>query len=400
MKILDVNFAFGTIARGLNDQLLNAIELQKLGHQVSMVTCDAATFFADMQKKAGNKKLTFQEDKPTEFYGIPTFVLHCTIPKMGWYCSGANRLAKKIVRNYDVVHVRNWYDHLSYVFSKTAYQHGVPYVMTAHGALDSESRKRYKRRTKWLIDHIYTKKAIVRASALHSTGESETREFIKLGSNLQKIFRINPYVILENFEIKKRTNILERLGLDKINKPYIVFLSRVDPKKGIELLLKSFKRLNHKNLTLVIAGSGNKSYEQKLEQLVHDLKLENSVKFAGFVLGDDKLQLLESAKIFALTSYSDVHPVAITEALMMGVPVLITKNCDFPEVEEYNAGIIVEANVESIYKGLVNMINDEDKLLVFSKNTKKLVVEQFLFEDKLKKYEEMYRYAIENKRVN
>lgn len=396
--MLNVDFAFGTIARGLNDVLLNIKELRRLGHEVSMVTSDAGPVFTDMKKETKNNKFPiFQESKPIEIVGIPTYVLHCAIPKMGWYCPGANKLAREIVKNYDVIHIRNWYDHLSFVFSRAAYEYGIPYVFTAHGTLHSEARKRYMRRTKWVVDHIYTKKMIIRAAALHSTGESETSEFIKMGADPQKIFRINPSIILDNFEIKTRTNILERLGVDKNSKPYILFLSRVDKKKGIELLLESFARLNSKNLTLVIAGSGSKQYEQKIRQMVHVLGLENSVKFAGFVLGDEKWQLLESAKIFALTSYSDVHPIAITDALTMGIPVLVTKNCDFPEVEEYEAGVVVDADIESIHQGLVKILSDENRLVFFSKNAKRLVSEKFLYEGKVKKYEEMYKYAIENK---
>ncbi|MGI0011642.1 MAG: glycosyltransferase, partial [Nitrosopumilaceae archaeon] len=383
--------------RGLSDELLNIKELQELGHHVSIVTADVAPYIVDMKKEIGKgKSLTFQEDKPTEIFGIPVYVLRCTIPQMGWYCPRANRLAKKIVANYDVIHIRNWYHHLAIVFYKAARQYGIPFVFTAHGTMDPVARKKYMRRTKWMIDNLYTKKMIRDAAALHSLGESETKEFIRLGAEPQKIFRIDLGVLLKDFEIKERTDILDRLGVNRENKPYLLFLGRINKKKGIELLLESFARLNYQNLTLVIAGSGDKSYEQKIRQLVRHLGVESSVKFAGSVFGNEKSQLLESAKIFVLTSYSDIHPVAVEEALAMGVPVLITKNCDFPEVEEYDAGILVEPNVDSIYQGLAKMINDENKLLAFSKNAKKLVSEKFLFEGKVKKYEEMYRYAIEH----
>jgi len=399
VKILNADFGFGTIARGFNDSLLNIIELRKLGHDVSWVTCDVTPVVKDMKKKIENNTLLpFQEDVPTEILGIPTYVLHVTIPQLAWYCSGARRLARKIVGNYDVVHIRNWYDHLSLVFSKVAYEYNVPYVFTAHGTLHPEARKRYMRRAKWLVDQLYTKKMLLRAAVLHSTGQSEEEEFIKVGAKEQKIFRIYPCIILDDFKIKKRTDILERLDIDKNTKPYILFLSRVDKKKGIELLLEAFAKLNRKNLCLVIAGSGHKSYEQKIRRYVRDLGLENSVKFAGFVLDDKKLQLLESAKIFVLPSYSDVHPKAITEALTMGIPTLVTKNCDFPEVEEYEAGLVVEANVDSIYRGLVKILSDENRLNSFSNNAKKLVSERFVYDGKVKEYEEMYKYAIENNR--
>lgn len=397
MKILNVDFGFGTVSGGFNDHaLLNISELRKHGHDITWVTCDATPIVKNMKKKLENNlSSAFQEDVPIDIQGIPTYVLHCTSPKLAWYCSGASKLAKNIIKNYDVVHIRNWYDHLSFVFSKAAYKNNIPYVFTAHGTIHSEARKRYNSKIKWFVDRMYTNKMFLRASALHSTGESEASEFIKAGVPDEKIFRINVGINLDDFKIKKQTDILERLNVDKNNKQYVIFLSRIDRKKGIELLLESFAKLNSNNLSLVIAGSGQKSYEQEIRQLVHDLGLENSVKFAGFVNGDEKLQLLESAKLFVLTSYSDVHPMSITEALTMGVPVLVTKNCDYPEIEEYNAGILVETNVDSIHQGLVKILSDENDFSDLSNNAKKLVSENFVYNDKKrKKYEKMYNYAI------
>ena len=125
------------------------------------------------------------------------------------------------------------------------------------------------------------------------------------------------------------------------------------------------------------------------------LRLEKSVKFAGFVNGYEKLQLLESAKLFVLPSYSDVTPMSITEALTMGVPALVTKNCDYPEIEKYNAGIIVEATVESIFQGLIKILNNKNNFSTLSNNAKKLVAENFVYDErKINKYEEMYNYAV------
>ena len=67
-----------------------------------------------------------------------------------------------------------------------------------------------------------------------------------------------------------------------------------------------------------------------------------------------------------------------------------------PEVVEYEAGIIVEPDVSSIYQALVKMLEDENKLSIFSKNAKKLVNEKYLLKDQVKKYENMYLNAIKN----
>ena len=396
MKILNVNYAFGTLTLTLNDELFNILELKKQSHDVVMVTSDSGS--VRIRQGTKNEKLPLKEDTIIEMCGIPTYVLHSTIPQAGWYCSGAKKLAKKIIKDYDVVYIHNWYDHLPFVFSKEAYKHKIPYVFNPHGTIHSEARKKYKRELKWVIDKLYTHKMIRRASALHASGESEKMEFLKMGSNSKKIFRIDPTVVKENFEIKKRTNILNRLNIDKNNKPYILFLSRIHKKKGIEVLLQAFAKLNSKNISLIIAGTGEEKYTKKIQELVKKLKLENSVKLAGYVIGDEKLQLLESAKMFVLPSYSDVHPASITEAIMMRTPTLITKNCDYQEVEEYKVGKIVESTVNSFHEGLKEMLKDDKKLAEFSVNSKKLIEEKFDF--KIEKFEDMFNYAIKSFKTN
>jgi glycosyltransferase involved in cell wall biosynthesis len=394
MKILNVNFTFGTLTQVLNDELFNLIELKKAGHDVVMVTSDAGSL--RIRKGTKNEDLsTIKEDKLIEILGISTYVLRSTLPQIGWYCSGANRLAKKIIKDFDVVYIHNWYDHLPFVFSKIAYEQNIPYVFNPHGTIHSEARKKYKREIKWIIDKIYTKKMINNASALHATGESEKIEFLKMGANIEKIFRIDPTVVKENFKIKKRTKILENLNIDKISKPYILFLGRIHEKKGIEILLEVFSKIKLNNLTLIIAGTGDEKYTKEIKDIIHKLGLKNRVKLTGYVIGDEKLQLLESAKIYILPSYSDVHPVSITEAIMMKTPVLVTKNCDYPEVEEYNVGIIRESNIKSIHEGLQKMLDNEEQLKIFSNNTKKLIEEKFDFN--ILKIEKMFEYAVNNK---
>lgn len=396
MKILNVNFVFRTINGLLSSELMPIKELQKLGHEVTMVTSDVSQHIIDLKNKSDYDKSPVREDKPIEMFGIPAYVLHCSVPRLGWYCPSAPKLAKKIIQDYDVVHINNWYHHLALVFYKTSLKFGKPYVFTAHGTISPVAREKYMRRTKIVVDKLYTKEMIRNAAALHSLGESETKEFLKFGADKQRIFSIDLGIDRRNLEIKQKTKILEKIAVDKIKRPYMLFLGRIAKIKGIELLLQSFAKMNRHDLTLVIAGAGSKSYEQRIKKLTRDIGLQDLVIFVGEVFGEDKAQLLESAKIFVLTSYSDIRPVAVKEALAMGIPALVTKNCDFPEIEEREAGAVVDADIDSIYQGLTKLLSDETKLSKACENARNLAVEKFLIEDKPKKYEQMYLYAINN----
>lgn len=182
------------------------------------------------------------------------------------------------------------------------------------------------------------------------------------------------------------------------NKQYILFLSRIHPKKGLELLLDSFNELIKINddINLVIAGTGEKHYFQKIINRVKNQDLINKVKFTGLISHDEKLKLFESATLFILTSISDIHPRAIQEALTMGIPVIISKECDYPEVEQYNAGIIVNLNISEIVNAFKILLNNES-LSIISNNAKNLIKEKYLVEDQIIKFEQIYQTILSKK---
>ena len=407
MKILNVNFTFNVIIYGqeqslnnvnLSDELSNLKELQKRGHTVATVTTDRANYIIEQKRLKNKFFLNNDESTPVDIFGIPVYILHSTIPSLGWYCPNASKLANNIVKNFDVIHIRNWYHHLAIVFYKAALKHHIPFVFTAHNSLHHMGDNKNLKIPKKFLEKLYTKKMINQASALQSLGDSENKEFSKFGADPNKIFRIDLGVKPEDFEIIENTDIFSKFGIDKENFPYILFLGRVVKKKGIKLLFQAFAKYRPINLNIIIAGPSTDDYKNELIRIVNKLKIANSVKFIGSVHGSEKAQLLRHAKIFALTSYSDIHPVSVEEALFMGNPVLITKNCDFPEIEEYNAGVIVDATFESVYAGLVKILKSDEKLEEYSKNAKQLANDKFLFENKVIDYENLFQFAINNQK--
>jgi len=114
-----------------------------------------------------------------------------------------------------------------------------------------------------------------------------------------------------------------------------------------------------------------------------------------------KLELFESAKLHVVTSHSDVHTITAIESLAMGTPVVITKASDFPELNEYKAGITVDLDSNSVYNAVEELLGDEEKLKEYSKNAKKLIDEKFLLKNKIKEYEKMFKETIKKyKKLN
>jgi glycosyltransferase involved in cell wall biosynthesis len=397
MKILHVGSPLTTFTGDMGLIFKSSRGLIDLGHELKIITTDADSFFYDKEKSEifsdTRKKLSEAVTKQITFEGVPLHALHCTIHKFGFFCPDAKKIAREIISDFDVVHVCTWYSHICMIFAQVALEKNIPFIVSSWGSLLPNARK-LKRTQKWVADQMYTKKILKHATGFQSVGESERKEFLKLGATPESIYRLDNPVELEKFELTKKENIINNNKLE--GKKFLLFLGRINEKKGIELLLESFFNIlkKERKLFLVLAGSGTKEYEIVIKKLVSKLGLKENVIFTGLVTENEKIELLESASLFVLTSHSDVHPIAVQDALTMSLPVVITHACDYPEVKEYDAGIIVDEEINQITDAILAIINDDEKLKIMSKNARKLVLERFEFNIQMKKYEEMYKDVI------
>jgi glycosyltransferase involved in cell wall biosynthesis len=397
MKILHVGSPLTTFTGDMGLIFKASKGLIDSGHELTIITTDANSFFYDKEKsemfRNTRKELVNAVNKPIVFKGVPLRALHCTIHKLGFFCPDAKKVAREIISNYDVVHVCTWYSHICMIFAQVAIEKNIPFIVSSWGSLLPTARK-LKGSQKWIADQLYTKKILKHATGFQSVGESERKEFLRLGATPESIYRLDNPVELEKFEITEKSNIINEYNIS--NKKFLLFIGRINEKKGIELLLESFVKIteNQKELLLVLAGSGTKEYVKKIKELTKKMRLEKKVIFTGLITENEKLDMLESASLFVLTSHSDVHPIAVQDALTMSLPVIITEACDYPEVKDYDAGLIIDEDVEQITNAILSIIDDEERLKKMANNARRLVLEKFQLKVQIKKYEEMYRDVI------
>ena len=406
MNILFLNFNVSGFAGDAKQPLLIAKGLIELGHNVVYAVPDGDGWFFDKSKSKSyapiRKKLLEAKGEYVKIEGVPILPIHCTSEKLGYYCPDATKIAKKILPDFDVVYCLHWYYHLGMTFFKIAHKLKVPFIIAAMAIFEKPAHRSKKFRKK-VLNLLYTKKLFKNAGGFHSVGNLETETYTKLGADSKKIYRIDHGILSENFQIKKRTGILEKNGIEISKHSYLYNIGRIDPKKGLEILLESFAKIskNHKNLFLVISGTGIKKYVDEIKELAQKLKINDLVKFTGFISDDEKLELYESAKLHVVTSHSDVHTTTAIESLAMGIPVVITKASDFPEIDEYKAGTTVDLDSNSVYNAVEELLGDEEKLKEYSKNAKKLIDEKFLLKNKIKEYEKMFKETIKKyKKLN
>ncbi len=129
-----------------------------------------------------------------------------------------------------------------------------------------------------------------------------------------------------------------------------LFLGRIHPKKGLDLLVSAWAKLSAltRHWQLVIAGPDEIGHREQIEALANKLGLKDNLLFTGVVTGLAKTRLLYSSDLFILPSYSEGFSISLLEAMACKLPVIATRACNFPEISQNHGGWECDSTVESL----------------------------------------------------
>jgi glycosyltransferase involved in cell wall biosynthesis len=164
-------------------------------------------------------------------------------------------------------------------------------------------------------------------------------------------------------------------------KKVILFLSRLDPKKGIESLLDAFAKIDPiaSSCVLVLAGAGDASYESQLREHAARLHVESHVIWAGFLGGDDKGSALAAADLFVLPSRSENFGIALVEAMAAGKACIATEGVAVSEdMRECDAGLVTPVDdALALADAMKRMLTDDVLRARSGMNAARLAKERF-----------------------
>lgn len=315
----------------------------------------------------GDGQLSVALNQQVEFEGVPVrFFKRFSPRRYGKLSSTVREFAysrdfvrwlKSHIGDYDLIHIHALFSFTSSYTMRLARKRGVPYFAHPIGSLDDWSLQQSALRKKLYLGLV--EKANLRGAArVHFTAELEQQQA------MQKISGLTPLIVPLGLE-------LPQLSLDaraEIRRDYqlqedikvLLFLGRIHPKKGLELLLQSLKKLDDQGVHLLIAGDGDKSYLETLKQQVKVLELSAQVTFLGHVQGQLKQSLLQGADLFALTSYSENFGIAVLEAMASATAPLISDNVPLSQqLIESKLGFVCQTDTDNIAKVLAKALNSD-----------------------------------------
>ncbi len=257
----------------------------------------------------------------------------------------------------DIVHIHALWEEVQHRAARLAYRAGVPYVLSPHGMLDpwSLTQGRLKKRL-YLMWRL--RKNLDRAAAIHFTSTTERDVVAPLRLRPPTIVVPNGIDLTEFEQLPPKGTFRARypqIG-DRL---VVLFLSRVHPGKGLDLLVPAFARADTRGAMLVIAGPGEATYLSQVQQWVRENGLTDRTIFTGMLYGPERVAALADADLFVLPSDHENFGIAVVEALAARTPVIISDQVNIhDQITAAGVGQVVPTRVEDLSSQLTRWLGD------------------------------------------
>jgi len=222
-----------------------------------------------------------------------------------------------------------------------AVRHKIPLMVSPRGMLNQRALRvsGLKKKLGWIL---YQKSNLRKASVLHAASDAEADVFRERGLR-QPIAVISNGIEIPNAQVMQRKN-----GALKT----LLFLSRLDPIKGLPDLIRAWAEVRPRGWRVVIAGPDESNYQKEIRAQVASCDAVRDFVFVGEADDEAKQTLYAHADLFVLPSYSESFGQVVGEALAAGVPVITTHGTPWSDLEEHRCGWWVPTGAAALAQAL------------------------------------------------
>ncbi len=282
------------------------------------------------------------------YFRVPALRRLCWSPALA-------RQFRRSVAEFDLVHLHSVFLWPTYSAARAAHRAGIPYVMSPRGMLVGDVIRRKSRLVKSAWIELIERRSLAQAARLHVTAEIEGDEAKAMGLKLPEIVCVPNGVSWPNRHVS-----LAAGPFGNIPRPYALFLSRIDRKKGLDRLISAWKWVPQ--LALIIAGNDEEAYLPELKTLAQSEGVADRLHFLGLVSDEHKWALYENAEMFVLPSYSENFGNVVAEAMAMACPVVVTPEVGLAKlVDKAGAGVVISGEPRVLAQAITSLHHNELK---------------------------------------
>jgi glycosyltransferase involved in cell wall biosynthesis len=354
LRILQIVPSISLVYGGPSQMVLGLSKaLAAEGVEVTVLTTDS-------NGDVGQPPLDVPLDRPVKQEGYQIRYFRCSPFRRYKFSLGLLRWLASHTDEFDLAHIHALFSPISSFSASVARSKKLPYLLRPLGTLDPADLQK-KKALKQIYVALLERPNLAGAAAVHFTSPQEAKVserfgvitqdlVIPLGVNWQKP---NP----TDTTVASNTA-LQDLGISHPQDiPLVLFMSRIDPKKGLDLLFPALEKLLAEGLKFhfVLAGGNpqDPAYEKRIRTQIQESTLATCSTLAGFVTGDSKTALLQAADLFVLPSYYENFGIAVAEAMAAGVPVVISDQVHiWEDIKQAEAGWVGACEVNALTEQL------------------------------------------------
>lgn len=287
--------------------------------------------------------------KPVKEDNYTVYYFRCSPFRRYKFSVGLLRWLGDHAHDYDVAHIHALFSPVSSLAATVLRSRHVPYLIRPLGTLDPADLQK-KRQVKQLYAAVLERPNLAGAAAIHFTSEQEAQVSERFGTQTPGI--VLPLGVSPLPQSGVEIDVRDRFSIPR-DRPMLLFMSRLDPKKGIDLLLPVLETLQQEGLDfhLMMCGANpqDRQYERSVHQRIENSALRSQTTLTGFVSGDLKAALLQAADLFVLPSYYENFGIAVAEAMLAGLPVVISNQVHIWEtIQQTESGWICDCDTASL----------------------------------------------------
>ena len=357
MRVLHVLPALAETLGGPTQVALSSVRgLRALGVDAEIATTDAG--IQPLSRKPPEGGSYGGSCDPIDYQGVPVRFFHAAALRLREFIPSLSlcRWIQASVKEYDLLDLHYLYTFSTSVCARAALSHGVPYTVRAMGQLEPWSVRQSPRR-KWLYDTFVDRHLLTRAASVQCTASSELESVQRRGidNGVLVPLGVDPFVPLPEAAAELRSS----YNLPS-NAKILLYMSRLHKKKRPELVLEALSLLPA-DVQCLLAGEGDDSYFADLQSLARSLSVADRVQFVGHLSGHAKEVALQGSDVMYLPSFSENFSIAVAEALIRGLPTVISPEVGLASVvRTISPDLVVRCDEAGAVPILRRLLEDRD----------------------------------------
>jgi glycosyltransferase involved in cell wall biosynthesis len=296
-------------------------------------------------------------------------------------------------QEYDIAHIHALFSPISTAAATVARRNNLPYILRPLGTLDPADLNK-KKFLKKIYASLWEKPNLAGAAGVHFTTAEECRVSARFGVKTNDL--IVPLGVELPAEKPVFGSIREEFGIAP-DIPLILFMSRIDRKKGLDILIPALENLLRlgKKFHFVLAG-GNPQDPEYIQNICNII-INSELGKVTTIAGEKKLGLLQDADVFTLPSYYENFGIAVAEAMAVGIPVVISQGVHiWDAVETAEAGWVSKCNIDDFTNKLGLALEDISERKRRGKNGKIYASEHYSWSAIVQQILPIYQLIIVN----